>query len=400
MQMLKLTNRATSLLATSIDTSTTTLIVASGTEDLFPSLGAGDWCPLVVVDENDNHEIMRCTARSGVTLTVVRGQEGTQAKAFNAGSRVDVRPTAAALLALFDRANHTGEQPISTVTGLASALNAKLEAGFVHAAAAKATPVDADELVLSDSAASWSLKKLTWANLKAALVSAFVSITGTQTITGLKRFTSNLTAIGQSAGAGTLLEVTSSGPGAAAIAFHRSGVFAAYIGIDTDNRLKIGGWSMGTNAYEIWHQGRVNAAGWVVPAAPTENGHVATKQYVDGRSTISSQVQAEAGADNTTMMTPLRTAQAIAALSPEPPVGLYTGSTHNEMTFPVGHHLLCTIATGSMAVRNAQAYPKLGANQAQYTVGASSGSLPGTWRFRGAPDVASLGEYTLVQRAA
>lgn len=34
-----------------------------------------------------------------------------------------------------------------------------------HAAAVKSTPVDADELVLVDSADSWQLKKLTWATV-------------------------------------------------------------------------------------------------------------------------------------------------------------------------------------------------------------------------------------------
>jgi hypothetical protein len=38
-----------------------------------------------------------------------------------------------------------------------------------HAATSKATPVDADEMPLADSAASFVLKKLTWANLKAAV---------------------------------------------------------------------------------------------------------------------------------------------------------------------------------------------------------------------------------------
>jgi hypothetical protein len=42
-----------------------------------------------------------------------------------------------------------------------------------HAAAGKPAPVDADELPLVDSAASNGLKKLTWANLKAALNSYF-----------------------------------------------------------------------------------------------------------------------------------------------------------------------------------------------------------------------------------
>lgn len=39
----------------------------------------------------------------------------------------------------------------------------------IHAATSKTTPLDADELALADSAASWGLKKLTWANLKATL---------------------------------------------------------------------------------------------------------------------------------------------------------------------------------------------------------------------------------------
>lgn len=40
-----------------------------------------------------------------------------------------------------------------------------------HTATSKATPVDADELPISDSAFSFGLKKLTWANLKATLAS-------------------------------------------------------------------------------------------------------------------------------------------------------------------------------------------------------------------------------------
>jgi len=43
----------------------------------------------------------------------------------------------------------------------------------VHAASSKSTPVDADETMLADSAASWGLKKLTWANVKATLKTYF-----------------------------------------------------------------------------------------------------------------------------------------------------------------------------------------------------------------------------------
>jgi len=48
-------------------------------------------------------------------------------------------------------------------------------AATIHAATSKTTPVDADELPLSDSAASWGLKKLTWANIKATLAGLFAS---------------------------------------------------------------------------------------------------------------------------------------------------------------------------------------------------------------------------------
>ena len=43
---------------------------------------------------------------------------------------------------------------------------------------AKATPVDADVFVIADSADTFSLKKFTWANLKATLANGFVSLVG------------------------------------------------------------------------------------------------------------------------------------------------------------------------------------------------------------------------------
>lgn len=50
-------------------------------------------------------------------------------------------------------------------------------ASNISGATNKATPVDADEFPLSDSAASWGLKATTWANIKTTLTSVFSAIT-------------------------------------------------------------------------------------------------------------------------------------------------------------------------------------------------------------------------------
>ncbi len=63
-------------------------------------------------------------------------------------------------------------------------LYAQDAASETHAASDKATPVDADELPLADSAASFVLKKLTWANLKATLAGFFNLKTADSSLAG------------------------------------------------------------------------------------------------------------------------------------------------------------------------------------------------------------------------
>jgi hypothetical protein len=42
------------------------------------------------------------------------------------------------------------------------------------------------------------------------------------------------------------------------MSFLRDGQYGAHFGIDTDNQWKVGGWSMGANAYRVIHEGVTN----------------------------------------------------------------------------------------------------------------------------------------------
>ena len=63
-------------------------------------------------------------------------------------------------------------------TKLDSRIDTKLN---INSYTSKTTPVDADEILISDSATSYSLKKLTFANLKATVISSFGAMINTLT---------------------------------------------------------------------------------------------------------------------------------------------------------------------------------------------------------------------------
>lgn len=93
----KLSNNATTRLAASISSTATQISVTAGDGAKFPTLAAGDSFPVTLVKSDGQLEIVKCTARSGDLLTVVRAQEGTAAKAFTAGDRAELRVTEATL---------------------------------------------------------------------------------------------------------------------------------------------------------------------------------------------------------------------------------------------------------------------------------------------------------------
>lgn len=103
---IQFTNNASTTLAAGINNSTTTVTVATGTGALFPTLTTGDFFYATIADSS-NLEIVKCTARSGDTLTVVRAQDGTTARSFASSSKVELRPTAQAMRDVRDEAAST-----------------------------------------------------------------------------------------------------------------------------------------------------------------------------------------------------------------------------------------------------------------------------------------------------
>ena len=96
----KFTNNASGPLASAINATTTTIVLSAGQGAELPILGVDDFFYATLVDTSNNFEIIKVTARSGDTLTVVRGQEGTIPKSFLAGDLLELRVTAGSLNAI------------------------------------------------------------------------------------------------------------------------------------------------------------------------------------------------------------------------------------------------------------------------------------------------------------
>lgn len=100
-------NNAYSTLLAGVNSTATSMSLAVGEGARFPSasVSSGDYFYATILDTSNNFEIVKVTARSSDTLTVIRGQDGTTARAFSLGDRVELRVTAALL----------GDLPIRTL---------------------------------------------------------------------------------------------------------------------------------------------------------------------------------------------------------------------------------------------------------------------------------------------
>lgn len=93
-----LKNNARSVLATAVTSTATVIRVRVGHGDRFPQpQAAGDWFPLTLEDGDGNIEITRAISRSGDSITVQRGAEGTLPRSYSIGDAVELRLTSAAL---------------------------------------------------------------------------------------------------------------------------------------------------------------------------------------------------------------------------------------------------------------------------------------------------------------
>lgn len=124
---------------------------------------------------------------------------------------------------------------------------------FPNATAAPTTPANGD---IWPDATNLGLKhRINGVTYTYGRLEAAQTWTAQQTHTGV---TGNSAMNVATSGLGEIM-VLGNGTGAAMAAFHRPGAFAAYFGIDTDNKWKVGGWSMGAGSYEILHVGNYAA---------------------------------------------------------------------------------------------------------------------------------------------
>jgi len=93
--MLLFANNARTTLAGGISSGATSLTVVSGAGAKFPNPGGGDLFVATLVNLTTLiNEIIHVTARSGDVMTIVRGQEGTTAVAWNSGDTIVMLCTA------------------------------------------------------------------------------------------------------------------------------------------------------------------------------------------------------------------------------------------------------------------------------------------------------------------
>jgi hypothetical protein len=110
----KVTNNAYGTLSAGIAAGDTTITLDGGQGARFPTLGAGDYFYGTLIDTGNNIEVVKVTARSSDSMTVVRGQDNTTAGTYAIGDRFELRPTAALFESIIDEVEIPGITSNST----------------------------------------------------------------------------------------------------------------------------------------------------------------------------------------------------------------------------------------------------------------------------------------------
>jgi len=117
------TNNASTTLAAGLNDSATSTTVASSSG--FPTIsGSNYFYATLELADGSAHEIVKVTAVSGTTWTIVRGQDNTSARAFSSSDKVELRINSAlltdvvndALASTFTRQDFTGDGSDTTFT--------------------------------------------------------------------------------------------------------------------------------------------------------------------------------------------------------------------------------------------------------------------------------------------
>lgn len=199
---IKFTNNATTTLASGVTAAATTVVVTTSTGALFPSLGAGDYFYATLTQGTAKSEIIKVTARSGDTLTVVRGQDNTSAQSFNAGDAISLRPVAA----IFTDATLLSSTQVTTALGYTPLSGNQTITFTGDATGSGATSVS---LTLSNSGATAGTYGSSTA-VPVVTVDAKGRITSvtTQAISGSLTFTGDVSGTGSTGGTTTLTLAT------------------------------------------------------------------------------------------------------------------------------------------------------------------------------------------------
>jgi hypothetical protein len=149
MSLFVFSNNASTLIASGISPSSTTVTCAAGQGALFPAISAGQVAACTLEDVNGNIEVVYATGRTGDTLTINRAQEGTTALSFASGSRLEQRVTEGVIASFLQK---TGGDTLSGTTNLSGVLSlgsgGSIQGGEVAGAALRSQPGDTSNQIL------------------------------------------------------------------------------------------------------------------------------------------------------------------------------------------------------------------------------------------------------------